>query len=112
MAAASHQEPDKFRAMERLNFLASRLRQQIPLPASGGGESATDNVGGLPPAVAVQAPPRAHHQQQHKVKLKGLGSKSDSDSGFGGDGSSSVSTLDSKIKQVLCCTYDKMNSYY
>ncbi len=92
--AAAAGEPDKFRALERLNHLASRLRQQLP-PSSG-----VELSGGKDQA-AVQAPPRTHHHhQQHRVQLKGPGSKSDSDSGFGGDAASTAGTADYKIKQV------------
>ena len=95
--AAAGQESDKFRALERLNYLAGRLRQQPP-PTSAGDSSAGQAAVGGRGDQAVQPPPRSH-QQQPKVKLKGLGSKSDSDSGFGGD-ASSTGTADSKIKQV------------
>jgi hypothetical protein len=92
--AAAAGEPDKFRALERLNHLASRLLQQLP-PAAAGVE-----LSGGKDHAAVQAPPRTHHHQQHRVQLKGSGSKSDSDSGFGGDAASTAGTADHKIKQV------------
>jgi hypothetical protein len=93
-AAAAGGEPDKFRALERLNHLASRLRQQLP-PTAG-----VELTGGKDHAASVQAPPRTHHHNQHRVQLKGPGSKSDSDSGFGGDAASTAGTADHKIKQV------------
>jgi hypothetical protein len=93
-AFAAAGEPDKFRALERLNHLASRLRQQLPPSAAG-----VELSGGKEHA-AVQAPPRTHHHHQHRVQLKGPGSKSDSDSGFGGDAASTAGTADHKIKQV------------
>jgi hypothetical protein len=92
-ATAAGGESDKFRALERLNHLASRLRQQLP-PSAG-----VELTGGKDYA-AVQAPPRTHHHHQHRVQLKGPGSKSDSDSGFGGDAASTAGTADHKIKQV------------
>ncbi len=93
-AFAAAGETDKFRALERLNHLASRLRQQLPPSAAG-----VELTGGKDHA-AVQAPPRTHHQHQHRVQLKGPGSKSDSDSGFGGDAASTAGAADHKIKQV------------
>jgi hypothetical protein len=92
--AAAAGEPDKFRALERLNHLASRLRQQLP-PSAAGVE-----LSGGKDHPTVQAPPRTHHHHQHRVQLKGPGSKSDSDSGFGGDAASTAGTADHKIKQV------------
>jgi hypothetical protein len=92
--AAAAGESDKFRALERLNHLASRLRQQLP-PSAG-----VELTGGKDHAASVQAPPRTHHHHQHRVQLKGPGSKSDSDSGFGGDAASTAGTADHKIKQV------------
>ncbi len=92
-AFAAAGESDKFRALERLNHLASRLRQQLP-PSAG------VELSGGKDHPAVQAPPRTHHHHQHRVQLKGPGSKSDSDSGFGGDAASTAGTADYKIKQV------------
>jgi hypothetical protein len=101
-------ESDKFRALERLNHLASRLRQQLPPSAAG-----VELSGGKEHAASVQAPPRTHHHHhQHRVQLKGPGSKSDSDSGFGGDAASTAGTADHKIKQVRGSLFVEYSNHF
>ncbi len=111
--AAAAGESDKFRALERLNHLASRLRQQLPPSAAGvelsGGKEHAASVAAV---QAVQAPPRTHHHHQHRVQLKGPGSKSDSDSGFGGDAASTAGTADHKIKQVRGSLFVEYSNHF